>query len=121
MLVCAVCIYFGMYIVNAFNGGYTLELDFHPHDRWSPSAFYWQPAIGRSKYFVRESDWVGFIYSPLISIDRQLFHPAIVLGDEDSYRRSEKWEERDIHPAWRDEFRLGEERRKRREALGFEE
>ncbi|MDB5387993.1 MAG: hypothetical protein JWM11_3639 [Planctomycetaceae bacterium] len=105
LVVAAIVAYVASYGCNSYMGGYWLEPDWHHSVHWHPSTYYWQPQIGHFAFRFKQSDWTGIAYSPLISIDRALFHPSLIMGDPNAMVRLDKLREDQVHPAWRKWFR----------------
>ena len=67
-------LYLLTYVANSALGGYWLM----PMFSWQHhtfTAYYWQPRFGY--YTPHRNDAIGRFYSPLINVDRALFHPTV--------------------------------------------
>lgn len=97
-------LYAGSYVLNSSLGGYWNKPERDGHDRWVfglsiHTAILWQPRIGYWAPF--RSDCVGAFYSPLVRIDRWLFHPTHYLTDPDIGEWTITLTPKDFHPRFR--------------------
>ncbi len=108
-MVAIAVVYVGSYSVNSALGGYWLKPERDGLHGWSSghsmhTAILWQPAYGYSARY--KSDWIGTLFSPLVSIDRRWFHPTMYVTDDATFEWIKyKARPSDIHSRWRAEFR----------------
>jgi hypothetical protein len=104
-------LYVVSYLVNSSTGGYYwLVVNdgtgvYGPSgSRIATSVILWQPRIGHGNG--DHSGLLGYVYRPLIQLDRRLWHPKIDASkmDRDYFSRVSKLRVRDIHPETHDEF-----------------
>lgn len=102
-------IYVLVYAINSAMGGYWLRPGRDGRVRYKPEfgglsvtvAILWQPRFGHNA--LGQTDYLGFIFQPLIAIDRAWIHRTHYLIDDDFNAWSKQLSPSRVHPKFRQE------------------
>ena len=110
-------VYLGLYSFDSVCGGYLMRLETDPAERYQVgeysfaarrTAVLWQPWIGYSSH--DHSDLAGFVFYPLIWIDRKVWHKTMYATDPEVQNEIDNLSPLRVHPESRREF-LEQQRR----------
>ena len=101
-------LYGGSYVADSLSGGYWMMPERNLHDQFDcglsmHTAFNWQPRIGYHSQFV--TDAMGYLYAPLIRLDRRFIHPTHYLSDKGGFDWCDNLPISEMHPRFREEAR----------------
>jgi hypothetical protein len=110
--VCAWVVYAAFYVLNSFLGGYHWEFVSDGSSGYSVNgktpifgtrtAVLWQPRLGYMT--ATERDSLGFMFAPLIHLDRTLWHPSVHRDDTNYLKWLSGLNRSDVHPNTREFF-----------------
>ena len=103
-------IYVVAYVVNSVAGGYWMAPSRDGHVRFKPEfgalsvrvAIMWQPRIGHNA--LGQLDYFGFLFEPLILLDRAWVHPTHYMIDDSFNAWLHALPPSKVHPVFREEF-----------------
>ena len=103
-------IYVVAYVLNSALGGYWLAPSRDGHFRFKQEfggfsmtvAIMWQPRFGHNA--LEHLDYLGFLFEPLILLDRAWVHPTHYLIDDDFDSWLKQLPPSKVHPKFREDF-----------------
>ena len=112
-LIFVACVFYILsYVFDSYFGGYWLKPEMDGSVRYVPNAggfalpvsIMWQPRYGHDS--VGHTDLLGWIYAPLILLDRNFIHPTknMVLDEQGTWKWLHHTSSDQIHPFFRKEF-----------------
>lgn len=108
ILLILVLLYIGSYSANSMLGGYWMRPERAAKARGAAASsdqIEWQPRIG---FVSRAStDVTGYIFWPLVQLDRRFVHHSRDLADENTFVWADSLPPAKIHPLQREEIRKG--------------